>query len=413
MEWVACAGIDWGEKEHAYTVRSRDGSRGCGRMGSSAEEVHEWARGLRERFPAGTIVVGLEHGRWSLVYGLMGYEFLTIVPINPRASKAYRESLRLSGSSNDPLDAELICEFVMKHLSELRLWQPDDSLTRKLRILVETRRTLVDQRTAFTHALASTLKEYFPQVLQWFGGETSATLRAIIGRWPTLEQLREVSEQELTALLRSQRVRKAPARAQQMIEKIRSAVALTCDEAIIEGQSMYAQTLIALIDPLEVQIRKYDAAIAAAWAEHPDRKIFDGLPGAGAVFAPRLAVAFGTDRSRWGAADDLQCYSGIAPVTEQSGRQRWVHARWGCPTFLRQTFHEFAASSIPHCRWAKAYYDERREGGAGHHQTVRALAFRWMRILYRLWKDRLIYDEATYIEALKRRHSPLALRLAA
>jgi len=100
-------------------------------------------------------------------------------------------------------------------------------------------------------------------------------------------------------------------------------------------------------------------------------------------------------------------------VTEKSGKQCWVHARWGCTTFLRQTFHEFAGSSIPHSRWAKAYYDQRREHGAGRHEAIRALAFRWIRVLFRLWKDRQIYNETTYIEALKRKHSPLALRLAA
>jgi hypothetical protein len=30
--------------------------------------------------------------------------------------------------------------------------------------------------------------------------------------------------------------------------------------------------------------------------------------------------------------------------------------RRACPKFLRQTFHEFAAQSIPTSTWAKAYY---------------------------------------------------------
>ena len=413
MDWVACVGVDWGDKKHAYAIRARDGTKWAGIMGSSAEEVHEWARALREQFPTGMIVIALEQGRGSLMYALMMYEFIALVPINPRASQAYRQSLRLSRASNDPVDAALICEFAWKHLSELRVWQPDDALTRKMRLLAESRRTLVDQRTRFTHVLASTLKQYFPQALQWFGGESSPLLRAFLAQWPTLDRLREASVDEITAVMRGQRRRKASTAAQQLIETIRSAVLLTTDPAIIDGYAMYAQALIAIITPLERQIANYDEAIAALWSGHPDGSIFDSLPGAGPVLAPRLAIAFGVDRSRYQSAHDVQCYSGIAPVVEASGQQKWVHARWGYPKFMHQSFHEFAQASIPHSAWAKAFYQEQRARGAGHHEAIRSLAFRWIRILFRLWKNREEYDERRYVEVLTKKRSPIVARLAA
>jgi transposase len=335
-----------------------------------------------------------------------------LVPLNPRASKAYRTSLRLSGASDDPTDAALICDFVLKHLAELRVWRPDDVRTRKIRLLCEQRRTLVDQRTALTHALSAALKEYFPQALQWFG-ETSPHLRAFLTHWPTIEQARLASVDDLTSVLKASRRRKALVIAQELIEKIRVSVPLTNDTAIIETHSMYALSLGALIDPLDLQIAKYDKAIAAAWALHPDRKTFASLPGAGAVMAPRLAVAFGLDRSRFDDPRELQQYSGIAPVTEKSGRHCWIHARWGFPKFLHQTFHEFAQASIPHCPWARAFYHQQRERGAGHHQAIRSLAFRWIRILFSLWKTGQEYDESHYLDALKRKNSPLVGRLAA
>ena len=71
---------------------------------------------------------------------------------------------------------------------------------------------------------------------------------------------------------------------------------------------------------------------------------------------PRLIVAFGTRRDRYQNAYEVQCYSGIAPVTESSGKSEWVHFRFACPKFLRQTFHEFAGHSIGQSEWAKAYY---------------------------------------------------------
>lgn len=415
MEWVACVGIDWAEEEHAFAIHERAdvGVSSRGTIGSSAEQVHEWIRQLRARFPSGTIVVAVEQGRSSLLYALMMYDFLALVPINPRASKAYRDSLRLSGASSDRVDAGLICEFAVKHLSALRVWEPDDAATRKLRLFVEARRNLVDQRTALTHSLAAALKNYFPQALEWFGGESSPLLWAVVTRWPTLERLQRASVEQITHLLRSHRRHHAVKIATELVVKIASATPLTSDRAIVEASTLYAQALIAMLTPLDEQIAKHDQVIAAHWAEHPDRVIFDSLPGAGRVLAPRLAAVFGRDRSRFATANELQCYSGIAPVIEASGQQRWVHARYAYPRFVRQTFHEFAQASIPHCKWAHAFYREQRRRGAGHHEAIRALAFRWIRILVRLWKTGAAYDEQRYLDTLRAKGSPFVTERAA
>lgn len=413
MDWTACVGVDWGESEHAYAVESLDGQKRRGKFGSSPDDVHEWARTLRAEFPEGTIAIIVEQSRGSLIYALMAYAWLAIVPVNPRASAAYREAMRLSRASSDELDAELLCDFGLKHKRELRVWQPDDALTRRLRFLTEARRKLVDQRTALTHTLAATLKQYFPQALRWFGGEKSALLRGILLRWATLAALGGAPVGQLRQVYRECRRKKIDAALDALADEISKAVPLTDDAAIIDTSAMYVHALIAMINPLEEQIDLYDKTIAALWADHPDRDIFAALPGAGPVTAPRLAVAMGLDRSRYQSATEIQCYSGIAPVQEQSGKRRWVHSRWGCPTFLRQSFHEFAQASIPHSPWAKAVYQKQRETGAGHHAAIRALAFRWIRILFRLWQGRLIYEASAHLDTLRKKDSPIAGRIAA
>ena len=413
MEWVACVGIDWAEKEHTYAGRARSGESFDGRFGSAPEELHEWVRQLRARFADGSIVVALEQGRGGLLYALAMYDFIVIVPINPSASKSYRDSLRLSHASSDPADAALIRDFAIKHFDELRVWHPDDPVTRRLRLLAEHRRRLVDQRTLLTHTLAATLKHYFPQALDWFGGETSSCLLAFINRWPTLEAMRRATCAQLKAALRAARRQRADAVAEKLFADLRAATPLIKDAAIIDTCALYARSLVAMLLPLNEQIAMHDKESAAVWAAHPDREIFESLPGAGAVMAPRLAVAFGVDRDRYATAKEIQCYSGIAPVVEASGKQRWTHKRYAFPKFLHQTFHEFAQYSIPHSRWAHAFYLEQRSRGAGHHEAIRSLAFRWIRVLFSLWKTKTAYDEQRYIDALVAKNSPLAARLAA
>ena len=118
-------------------------------------------------------------------------------------------------------------------------------------------------------------------------------------------------------------------------------------------------------------------------------------------------------RERFSNAAELQKYSGVAPVTERSGRKHWVHWRWQCPTFLRQTFVEWAAQTVNKSFWAGAYYRQQKAKGCSHQAAVRALAFKWIRILYRCWQARTPYDELIYLEALRRRGSPLLDQLGA
>ena len=98
----------------------------------------------------------------------------------------------------------------------------------------------------------------------------------------------------------------------------------------------------------------------------------------------------------------------IAPVLIRSGNSCWVRWRLGCPKFVRQSFHEFAGCSIPHCRWAKLYYEQQRSKGSKHHAAVRALAYKWIRIIFHLWKTGQQYDDQVYMQALRKRNSPLA-----
>jgi hypothetical protein len=116
-----------------------------------------------------------------------------------------------------------------------------------------------------------------------------------------------------------------------------------------------------------------------------------------------LIAAFGTQRDRYATASAIQCYAGIAPVTESSGKQKWVHWRWACPKFLRQTFHDWAWMSIKKSAWARLSYDQQRDRNKSHHAAVRALSFKWMRIVFRWWKDGVPYDETRYATTLKKR----------
>ena len=411
-KWVAQVGIDWADQKHDWVLKDGKGRRDGGEFSSKPEAVHEWVRSIRAQYPEGMILISLEQSRGALIYALMQYDFLILLPINPRALALHRQSLYLSGAKSDPKDADLICDFGADNIDRMRVLVPDDVQTRKLGLMAEARRGLVDQRTSHIQALTAACKQYFPQVLEWFGGAGEQLTLAFLQKWTTLEEARTIRRDSLRTFLRAHS-RWSEEKTEALCNSIRSAVALTADEAIIESYALQAQSIAAVILVLNEQVSRYDKRLEELTQAHPDYEVFASFPGAGKVMTARLIPAFGKNRDRWQDAREIQSYSGIAPVVESSGKHRWVHARWLCPKFLRQTFHEFALASIPHCEWAKAFYHQQRDRGAGHHAAVRSLAYRWMRILFRCWKDKEAYDDERHLTQLRLRKSPLIKRLAA
>jgi transposase len=294
---------------------------------------------------------------------------------------------------------------LLRHRERLRPLQPDTVETRLLHFLVEERRQVVDEKTRQSHRLTDCLRLYFPQVLKWFDDVTSPLLGDLLDRWPNLEQLQRVHPGTLRKFFHDHNCRSAE-KNEQRIAAIYEATAATKDPAVVEGCALIARGLVALLKTLRANIATFDKRIAELAAAHPDTAIFASLPGAGAVLMPRLIVAFGTRRDRYQDAYEVQCYSGIAPVTESSGSSQWVHFRFACPKFLRQTFHEFAGCSIQWSEWAKAYYRHLcQEESKSHHAAVRSLAFKWIRIIFRCWKDSKPYNEEIYMQSLRRRGS--------
>jgi hypothetical protein len=159
----------------------------------------------------------------------------------------------------------------------------------------------------------------------------------------------------------------------------------------------------ALLKQVLAGIAIYDEKIDGLAHAHPDYALINSFPGAGPALTPRLIAAMGSQRERYETAYEVECYSGIAPVVASSGQQRWVHWRWACPKFLRQTFHEWALHSIAYSLWAREYYEQQRAKGKRRNSAIRSLAFKWIRILFRCWKERKPYDEAVYQRALDAR----------
>ena len=407
--YAAFVGIDWADTKHDVCIQSADSlRREFAVIPHQAEEIDAWAQSLHRRF-SGPIAIALELSKGPHVYALQKYDYFVIFPINPSTLAKYREAFQPSRAKDDPTDAELALDLILRHPERFEPLQPQSVKIRKLAALVEQRRRLVSDRVRLTNRLRNTLKQYYPQSLEWFDQINTKLFCDFIQRWPTLMQVKRARTTTLVTFFRAGHTRN-PALLETRLASIRSSQHLTLDEAVIGPNKLHALMLVDMLQVILDAIKTYDETIAELAPKHDDYDLFSSLPGAGPSLAPRLLVAFGEQRSRFKNAAELQKYSGIAPVTERSGNKHWVHWRWRCPNFVRQTFVEWAAQTINKSYWAGEYYNQQRKKGSAHQSALRALAFKWIRILYRCWQTSTPYDEATYLKALERRGSPLVAK---
>jgi len=407
LQFAALVGIDWADQKHAWCLQAADTTqRENGEVEHTPEAIEAWVGQLCRRFDNRPIAVAVEQVKGALVFMLSKYGALHLFPVPPTMSAKMREALYPSGSQDDPRDADLLLELLLQHRDKLRRLSPDSEATRRVQNLVEERRNLGDEKPAQINRLTHQRKIYFPQMLEWFEQLDTELVCTLLERWPTLEELQKVPPERLRTFFRKQRCR-YPELIERRLVGIRQAIAAIRDRAVIEAKSAVVKVNAQVIRSLVRGIADLDRKIEEAAAAHPDFFIFESLPGAGAVLAPRLLATFGSQRERYASAEEVQTYSGIAPVMKRSGKKKWVHFRWACPKFVRQSFHEWAGHSIAHSQWARSYYQQQRERGKGHHAAVRGLAFKWIRIVFRCWKDRAVYDESRYLTTLAKRNSPL------
>lgn len=407
QHFAANIGIDWADRKHDICeIPASSGTPSFSVIKHTPESLHRWATGLQQRYPNQQVAVCCELTKGPLVYALAKYSHITLFPVNPASVAQYRKTFAISGAKDDPSDALIQAEILTLHREKLSALAPDSASIRALAQLTEYRRKLVQDRVNLTNRITATLKNYYPQVLDWFKEKDSLIFCNFIQKWPSLESAKKARKATLIAFFNQHNSRYKLVN-EKRIDEIKSGLALTNDPGVVEPNQILIEILIPQLKLLIESINRMDKEIKQRYAQQADRKIFNSLPGAGPQIAPRLLVAFGSNRARYSDASEIQKLAGIAPVIERSGKKSWTHWRYSCPKFLRQTFVEWAGLSIRYSFWAKAYYQQQIAKGKPHNTAIRSLAFKWIRIVFRCWKSKTPYDESTYLAALKKRNSPL------
>jgi transposase len=394
------AGLDWASKTHALCVIDEQGT-----VRERSEITHD-AGGLRElvsklrgvaRDPA-QLAVAIERPSGLLVDTLVeaGYP---LVPIHPNVVKATRPRYRSHGAKSDASDAYLLADLLRTDGARFAPLKPQSDAIRGLRALVRGRDDLVDTRVQLANQLRSLLESFWPGAAAIFADIDSPIALAFVQRYPTPQAASHLGEKRLAAFLAQHHYsgRRTPA---ELLERLRAAPTGLSGELELEAKGELVRALACTLEPVVTQITQLSARIEHTVAQLPDGRIVMSLPRAGRICAAQLLAELGDVRERYPTDDQLAAEAGVCPVTYESGKHRSVTFRWACNHRLRRAITCLADNSRHACPWAASRYAAARARGCDHPHAVRVLARAWIRVLWRLWIDRTVYDPAQHRAAL-------------
>src|SRR5207253_7390125 len=130
----------------------------------------------------------------------------------------------------------------------------------------------------------------------------------------------------------------------------------------------------------------------------PGGEVYLSFPGLGDRLTARVAGEIGDHPEQFESPNALQCYAGKAPVTRRSGKSEFVvSCRLAYNRHLGDAAQQWAFCSLGSSTWARQFYDQKRAAGKGHHAALRALANRWLEILWHCLRNGVLYDEAVHL----------------
>jgi transposase len=394
-----CIGIDWASDKHDVCVLDAAGQiRLAFAIPHTADGLADLSRRLQRVAAPADLPVAIERPSGLLIDTLVEAGF-PVVPIHPNALKATRPRYAAAPGKSDPGDAYILADVLRTDGHRFRPLRVPSDQTKALRATVRTRDDLVATRVQLANQLRSLLESFWPGAAAIFAAVDSPIALDFLDTYPTPDSAARLGPQRLERFLqRASYCGRRPAA--ELLARLRAAPGGHAGRLEHETKGHLVRALVAVLRPLVAQLRELEGLIAAHLAQHPDGALVQSLPRTGTVNAGQILAELGEDRLRFPTAEQLAAEAGVAPVTHSSGKHRGVACRFACNKRLRQALTTWADNSRHAHPWAHAVYAAARARGCDHPHAIRILARAWVRVLWRCWQNRSLYQPAKHRRAL-------------
>jgi transposase len=391
-------GDDWAEAHHDVELMDAAGRRlakarlpegvtGMARLHTMIAEH------LGEDIDEAQVTVGIETDRGPWVQALIAAGY-TVYAINPLQVARYRERHGVSGAKSDAADAHTLADMVRTDSHQLRPVAGDTAQAQAVKVVTRAHKTLIWERTRHTQRLRHALRDYFPAALLAFDDLDAADALELLAKAPDPVSAAKLTITAITAALTRARRRNIAEKAAR-IQAVLRAEQLGQPEVVTAAYAATTRAAVAVLQTLDEQVKILQGQVEAHFDQHPDAEIISSQPGLGPVLGARVLAEFGDDPTRYTDAKSRKNYAATSPITRASGKKKTVMARYVHNDRLIDALMTQAFSALNASPGARAYYDQLKARGTGHHAALRQLANRLVGILHGCLKTRTYYHEPT------------------
>jgi transposase len=395
---VLLVGDDWAEDHHDVELQNEAGRRlararlpeGVAGVARLHELICDHLAGDGD---PGQVAIGIETDRGGWVQALIAAGY-TVYAVNPRQVARYRERHGTSGAKSDAGDAHTLADMVRTDRHQLRAVAGDSEQAQAVKVVARAHQTLIWERHRHMLRLRTALREFFPAALEAFDDLTAPDVLELLARAPDPASAARLSRPQITAALKRARRRAAEDKAAVIAAALRS-VHLAQPPAVAAAYAATVRSLTIMITAFNAQIAAMEEQVNTCFGQARDAEIYLSQPGLGQVLAARVLGEFGDDPHRYATARNRKNYAATSPITRASGKKKTVLARYIHNGRLVDALHQQAFCALTASPGARAYYDELRRRGQGHHAALRQLSNRLVGILHGCLKTGTPYDEHT------------------
>jgi len=350
-------------------------------------------------------LIGLETAHNILVDFLWDRGYTQIYVLPPRLVKGSRSRFRSSAARDDPWDAHLIADILRTDQGRLQVWKPDTGLTREIRTIARFIHFLTTNIVRMTNRQRAVLQRYYLAANELFSSLNTLIAQHFILEFPTPQAASRLDFQSFRSFAKQHGYTHTHKLAG-ILAKLDTPFA-QADPEIITGCQQEAQGLARLLLEM-IQLKRDNLkALHRLLDQHPDIEVYASLPGTGVYLQAALISKFGDDRQRFPNASRVQALAGTSPITVSSGKRKHVRFRKSCDHEFRHIVQQWAKLSLRSSVWANMYYRSVRPQCHSESHAFRCLGNRWLAVLWRLWHDRVPYDETYHLQQRALRSKPV------
>ncbi len=397
-------GIDWGSVSHQVCVTDQDGSvlreKAFKHGGEGLFEMAEWMLEVSGSSPE-NIAVAIEVNHGPVVETLLEHGF-RVRSVNPKQLDRFRDRFSPSGAKDDRRDARVLASALRTDGGHFRRLEPQDPDIAVLRELNRTREELVTERTRMVNRLRQLFWGYYPQLNEVAGKVFHPWLLELWELAPTPAAARRIRKSSVQKILKNHRIRRISAEG---VVAILRSKEISLPEAIVQSRVAHVRTLaermkiidrqmketVKLADDMVNSIELRQKAQVRK-GKPTDIEILRSIPGIGRIILiTLLAEAYDLIRRRDYKA--LRCLAGVAPVTKQSGKTRYVTRRRSASRRLVEALHRWAAVAALCDPVSRVKYASLRARGLRYYRSLRAVGDRLLYVTCALLDKGELFDK--------------------